>query len=165
MKYAEAKEEFIQVWGALGTNWGINKAMAQIHALLLATQNPMTTDEIMEELNISRSNANLNIRTLLDWELIYKKHVAGDRKEYFVADKDMWAVSVKIMKVRRRREVEPIVRELKAISQFEANSFEEKNFKKVLTEMNDLSEKMLKLGDIVEKADRMNFFKWILKGF
>ena len=165
MKYAEAKEEFIQVWGALGTNWGINKAMAQIHALLLATQNPMTTDEIMEELNISRSNANLNIRTLLDWELIYKKHVAGDRKEYFVADKDMWAVSVKIMKVRRRREVEPIVRELKAISQFEASSFEEKNFKKVLTEMNDLSEKMLKLGDIVEKADRMNFFKWILKGF
>ena len=165
MKYAEAKEEFIQVWGALGTNWGINKAMAQIHALLLATQNPMTTDEIMEELNISRSNANLNIRTLLDWELIYKKHVAGDRKEYFVADKDMWAVSVKIMKVRRRREVEPVVRELKALSQFEASSFEEKNFKKVLTEMNYLSEKMLKLGDIVEKADRMNFFKWILKGF
>ena len=165
MKYAEAKEEFIQVWGALGTNWGINKAMAQIHALLLATQNPMTTDEIMEELNISRSNANLNIRTLLDWELIYKKHVAGDRKEYFVADKDMWAVSVKIMRVRRRREVEPVVRELKAISQFEANSFEEKNFKKVLSEMNDLSEKMLKLGDIVERADRSNFFKWILKGF
>ena len=164
MKYAEAKEEFIQVWGSLGTNWGINKAMAQIHALLLATQNPMTTDEIMEELNISRSNANLNIRTLLDWELIYKKHVAGDRKEYFVADKDMWAVSVKIMKVRRRREVEPVVRELKALSQFEAASFEEKNFKKVLTEMNDLSEKMLKLGDVVEKADRMNFFKWILKG-
>ena len=165
MKYAEAKEEFIQVWGALGTNWGINKAMAQIHALLLATQNPMTTDEIMEELNISRSNANLNIRTLLDWELIYKKHVAGDRKEYFIADKDMWAVSVKIMKVRRRREVEPVVRELKALSQFEASSFEEKNFKKVLTEMNDLSEKMLKLGDVVEKADRMNFFKWIVKGF
>jgi DNA-binding transcriptional regulator GbsR (MarR family) len=165
VKYKEAREEFIQLWGSLGTNWGINKAMAQIHALLLATQNPLTTDEIMEELNISRSNANLNIRALLDWELIYKKHISGDRKEYFIADKDMWAVSMKIIKARRRKEVEPIVRELKAVSGFDAGSIEEKSFKKVLQEMSEISEKMLKLGDLLEKADRFKVSKWILKGF
>ena len=165
MRYKEAKEEFIQIWGVLGTNWGINKAMAQIHALLLASENPMSTDEIMEELQISRSNANLNIRALQDWELIYKKLMTGDRKEYFIAEKDMWDVTIKIMKQRRKREVEPIVRELKGISKFEATSYEEKNFKKLLEEMGDLSGKLLSLGDMLERADKMKFFKWLIKGF
>ncbi|HZV70365.1 MAG TPA: helix-turn-helix domain-containing protein [Saprospiraceae bacterium] len=165
MKYKEAKEEFIQSWGALGTNWGINKAMAQIHALLLATENPMTTDEIMEELHISRSNANLNIRSLLDWGIVYKKHVAGDRKEYFIAEKDMWEVAIKIMKQRRKKEVEPVVRELKALAKFEATSFEEKKFRHLLEETAELSEKLLGIGDMLEKADKLRFFKWIFKGF
>jgi DNA-binding transcriptional regulator GbsR (MarR family) len=163
MDYKEAKKEFIQIWGALGTNWGINKAMAQIHALLLATETPLTTDEIMEELQISRSNANLNIRYLLDWNLIYKKHIAGDRKEYFIADKDIWDVAVKIMKERRRREVEPIVSELKALQQFEAENFEAKNFKNMLTDITDLSNKLLAFGNFLEKADKLKFFKWIMK--
>ncbi len=164
MKYKEAKEEFIQIWGSLGSNWGINKAMAQIHALLLATDQPLTTDEIMEELQISRSNANLNIRALLDWGLISKKHVPGERKENFVADKDMWEVSLKIMRQRRQKEVEPVVRELKSLAKFEGNTTEEKNFRKVLEETTELSGKLLGIGDMLEKADRMKFFKWILKG-
>lgn len=165
MDYKETQKEFIQLWGALGTNWGINKAMAQIHALLLSVENPLTTDEIMEQLQISRSNTNLNIRALLDWGLVYKKHVAGDRKEYFVADKDMWAVAVKIMKERRRREVEPVVAELKNLSNFEATNFQEKNFKNILQDTIELSEKLLSIGTMVEKADKFNFFKWIMKGF
>lgn len=165
MDYKETQKEFIQLWGALGTNWGINKAMAQIHALLLSVENPLTTDEIMEQLQISRSNTNLNIRALLDWGLVYKKHVAGDRKEYFVADKDMWAVAVKIMKERRRREVEPVVAELKNLSNFEATNFQEKNFKKILQDTIELSEKLVGIGTMVEKADKFNFFKWIMKGF
>ncbi|HUR31774.1 MAG TPA: helix-turn-helix domain-containing protein [Saprospiraceae bacterium] len=165
MKYKEAKEEFVQIWGTLGTNWGINKAMAQIHALLLATENPLSTDEIMDQLQISRSNANLNIRNLMDWGLVYKKHMAGDRKEYFVADKDMWSVTIKIMRQRRRREIEPVVQELKQVSKFEATTYEEKNFKKMLEEMNDLSGKLLSIGDLLERADKMKFFKWIIKGF
>ncbi len=164
MKYTTAKTEFIQVWGALGANWGINKAMAQIHALLLATENPITTEDIMEHLQVSRSNANLNIRALLDWGLIYKKHVAGDRREYFVAEKDIWDVAVKIMKERRKKEVEPIVRELKSLAKFEATTFEEKNFKNLLEDVNDLSGKLLAIGDLVEKADKSRFFKWIVKG-
>jgi DNA-binding transcriptional regulator GbsR (MarR family) len=165
MNYKETQDEFVQLWGSLGTNWGINKAMAQIHALLLSVENPLTTDEIMERLQVSRSNANLNIRALLDWGLIYKKHVPGDRKEYFVGEKDIWDVAVKIMKERRRREVEPVVKELKALSEFEANTYEEKNFKKLLNDTIELSEKLTSVGTMLEKADKFNFFKWILKGF
>jgi DNA-binding transcriptional regulator GbsR (MarR family) len=165
MNYKETQEEFVQLWGSLGTNWGINKAMAQIHALLLSVENPLTTDEIMERLQVSRSNANLNIRALLDWGLIYKKHVPGDRKEYFVGEKDIWDVAVKIMKERRRREVEPVVKELKNLSEFEATTYEEKNFKKLLNDTIELSEKLLGVGTLLEKADKFNFFKWIMKGF
>lgn len=165
MNYKETQDEFIQLWGRLGTNWGINKAMAQIHALLLSVENPLTTDEIMEQLQISRSNANLNIRALMDWELIYKKHVPGDRKEYFVGEKDMWDVAVKIMTERRRKEVEPVVKELKQLADFEANSYEEKNFKKMLGDTIDLSEKLTSVGKMVEKADKFSFLKWIIKGF
>jgi DNA-binding transcriptional regulator GbsR (MarR family) len=165
MNYKETQEEFVQLWGRLGTNWGINKAMAQIHALLLSVENPLTTDEIMEKLLVSRSNANLNIRALMDWGLIYKKHVPGDRKEYFIAEKDMWDVAVKIMTERRRREVEPVVKDLKNLAGFEANTFEEKNFKKMLNDTIDLSEKLTSIGFMVEKADKFSFFKWIIKGF
>jgi DNA-binding transcriptional regulator GbsR (MarR family) len=165
MDYKETQEEFVQLWGSLGTNWGINKAMAQIHALLLSVENPLTTDEIMERLLVSRSNANLNIRALLDWGLIYKKHVAGDRKEYFIAEKDMWDVAIKIMKERRRREVEPVVKELKDLATFEAGTFEEKNFKKLLNDTIELSDKLLNVGTLLEKADKSIFFKWIMKGF
>jgi DNA-binding transcriptional regulator GbsR (MarR family) len=165
MNYKETQDEFVQLWGRLGTNWGINKAMAQIHALLLSVENPLTTDEIMEQLLVSRSNANLNIRALMDWGLVYKKHVPGDRKEYFIAEKDMWDVAVKIMTERRRREVEPVVKDLKSLAVFEANTFEEKNFKKMLNDTIDLSEKLTSIGTMVEKADKFSFFKWIIKGF
>jgi len=164
MKFSEARQEFIQIWGSLGSNWGINKAMAQIHALLMATEQPLTTDEVMEELQVSRSNANLNIRALLDWGLIYRKHIPGDRKEYFVADKDMWSVAIKIIKERRKREVDQVVKEIQQLSKFDATTLEEKNFKRLLEEMNGLADMILKMSNLLEKADRMKFLKWIVKG-
>jgi DNA-binding transcriptional regulator GbsR (MarR family) len=164
MKFSEARQEFIQIWGSLGSNWGINKAMAQIHALLMATEQPLTTDEVMEELQVSRSNANLNIRALLDWGLVYRKHIPGDRKEYFVADKDMWSVAIKIIKERRKREVDQVVKEIQQLSKFDATTSEEKNFKRLLEEMNGLADMILKMSNLLEKADRMKFLKWIVKG-
>ena len=69
MKLNEAKKQFLESWGLLGSQWGINRTMAQIHALLLVSDKPLTTDEIMAELNISRGNANMNLRDLVEWEL------------------------------------------------------------------------------------------------
>ena len=85
MDLQEGKEKFIQSWGALGSSWGVNRTMAQIHALLLISPEPMSAEEIMEELKISRGNANMNIRALIDWGLVFKTLIKGERKEFFMA--------------------------------------------------------------------------------
>lgn len=160
MNYKEAQQEFVQLWGSLGSNWGISKAMAQIHAYLLSIENPVSTDEIMDSLTMSRSNANLTLRTLLDWGLIYRKSLPGDRKEYFVAEKDIWQVAIKIMRERRRREIEPLIQNLKQLGSFEAANFEEKNFKNVLQNIVENAERLDGLAKMVEQFDRLNFLKW-----
>lgn len=163
MNYKEAQEEFIQLWGSLGTSWGINKAMAQIHALLLSIESPISTDEIMEQLQFSRSNTNLNVRALMDWGLVYKKHIPGDRKEYFVAEKDMWEVAFKIIRERRRREVEPITKELKDLASFSAGGFEEKSFKLLLENIAEVTDKLNTFATTMEKLDKLNIMKWLVK--
>ncbi len=80
MKFPEAKKQFIQTWGTLGSEWGINRSMAQVHALLLIAPKPLSADEIMEELSISRGNANMNLRDLMNWTLVSKQLVPGERK-------------------------------------------------------------------------------------
>src|SRR5215207_8693697 len=119
MKYKEAKEELIQAWGNLGYSWGLNKTMAQIHALLMVSPKPLSTEDIMADLSISRGNANMNIRALLDWGIIGRILVPGERKEYFKAEKDVWALSRQVVKERRKRELEPILKVLKSVSEVE----------------------------------------------
>ena len=80
MELAEARQKFIHSWGVLGSNWGINKTMAQIHALLLISNEPISTEDIMEELQISRGNTNMNVRTLMDWGIVTKEHKIGEWK-------------------------------------------------------------------------------------
>ena len=103
MKLAEAKAQFISSWGAFATHWGINRTMAQIHALLLISPNPITQDDIMEQLNISRGNVNMNTRELIDWGLVDRVLVPGERKEFFSAEKDIWKVRTQIIKERKAR--------------------------------------------------------------
>jgi DNA-binding transcriptional regulator GbsR (MarR family) len=105
----EAKNLLVRRWGEMGGYWGINRTMAEIHALLFVTREPLCTDDIMEQLKISRGNASMNLRALVDWGLIERVHKLGDRKEYFQADTDVWHMFETIMRERRRREVEPII--------------------------------------------------------
>jgi DNA-binding transcriptional regulator GbsR (MarR family) len=102
MKLTEAKQQFIGSWGAFGTHWGINRTMAQIHALLLISPDPLTQDDIMEELDISRGNTNMNIRELINWRLVERVLLPGERKEYFSAEKDIWKVIKQIVKERKK---------------------------------------------------------------
>ena len=117
MKHAEARDKFIETWGTLGSQWGVNKSIAQVQALLLIAPQPLSTDDIMEELKISRGNANMSIRQLMDWGIVYKKSIAGDRKEYFIAEKDVWKWALKIGNVRKQRELNPVLDLLKEISE------------------------------------------------
>src|SRR5664279_1671532 len=117
MELQTSKQKFIDTWGSLGSEWGINKSVAQVHALLLVSAAPISTDEIMEALTISRGNANMSLRQLMDYGIIYKKVVAGDRKEYFVAEKDIWKWAVKIAMMRKQKEIEPVMNVLNELKE------------------------------------------------
>ena len=150
MKYSEGKEKFIETWGTLGSEWGVNKSIAQVQALLLISPKALTTDDIMEELKISRGNANMSIRQLLDWGIVYKKSVAGDRKEYFIAEKDVWKWALKIGNVRKQRELNPVLDLLKDISQNseKPRTAEEKEFTRQIQELNAFTQQ---LGSVADK--------------
>lgn len=141
MEYSEAKEKFLQSWGALGSSWGINRTMAQIHALLLISESPQSADDIMESLQISRGNANMNIRALIDWGLVYKELKTGDRKEYFVAEKDLWEVVKKIIIQRKRKELEPLLKVLDELSDINSQGSDAQNFSSVIREIKLFSTK------------------------
>lgn len=151
MKYAEGKEKFIETWGTLGSQWGVNKSIAQVQALLLISPKPLTTDDIMEELKISRGNANMSVRQLLDWGIVYKRSVAGDRKEYFIAEKDVWKWALKIGNVRKQRELNPVLDLLKDISENseKARTEEEKEFARQINELNAFTQQLGSLADKV----------------
>jgi DNA-binding transcriptional regulator GbsR (MarR family) len=102
-----ARDEFVSQWGALGSQWGINRTMAQIHALLMTVDQPLTTDDLMEELEISRGNAHSNVKELIAWGLVRTVVVRGERKEYFEAEKDVWEIARTVARERKRREIEP----------------------------------------------------------
>lgn len=163
MKLAEAKQQFIQTWARLGGEWGINRTMAQVHALLLATEQPITTEDVMESLSISRGNANMNLRELINWNLIYKETVAGDRKEYFKAEKDIWEVAKRIARERKRREIEPMLRELSQLENVDGDSAEAKQFVKMVKGINGFAGKMDKSVETMLKADENWFFGAIIK--
>ncbi|WP_394747271.1 GbsR/MarR family transcriptional regulator [Spongiimicrobium salis] len=116
MEFKEAKEKFIGTWGSLGTLWGINKAMAQIQALLFVTPASLSMEEIMEELKISRGNTSTNLRQLIDWGIVSKEIRMGERKEYFSTEKDVQELARIIAKERSRREIQPVIKTLKEVS-------------------------------------------------
>lgn len=110
--YHEALEQFLLLWGEMAPAWGINKTMAQIHALLYAEEAPLDTDTIMSQLDISRGNANMNLRKLIEWGLVSKHQHEGSRKEYFSAEKDVWVIASIIIQERQYRELVPVKQNL-----------------------------------------------------
>lgn len=166
MKIDEAKAKFIQSWGALGTQWGINRTMAQIHALLLVAIEPMTTEQVMEALSISRGNANMNLRALIDWQLVERIHKLGERKEYFEAEKDIWKVATRIAGERRKRELQPVIETLSTLREVEKDAdrkAEIKEFRKVTKDVQQFAEKVDQMLDKVNKADEHWFLGTLLK--
>jgi DNA-binding transcriptional regulator GbsR (MarR family) len=164
MKYTEAKEQLIQAWGNLGYSWGLNKSMAQIHALLMISPKVLSTEEIMQELNISRGNANMNIRALLDWGIISRVSVPGERKEYFKSEKDIWTLARQVVRERRKRELEPILKVLKEVSDVPADGTDEtKEFKKTVKDLKNFAEKSDNLLETFIRAEESWFWNAMMK--
>ncbi len=168
MKLNEAKQQFIQSWGVLGGQWGINRTMAQVHALLLVAEKPMSTDDIMEALQISRGNVNMNVRELMDWNIVDKVIVAGDRKEYYTADKDIWKVATRIMYQRKKRELDPMLKVLGQISKVEEeseNEAERMAFLQTIENIQKFAGQAEKTLDTVIKAEENWFWSNFMKMF
>lgn len=104
----EAQDRFVAAWGKMGTAWGISRTMAEVHALLYITGEPLCTDDVMERLQISRGNASMSLRALLEWGIVERVHRRGDRKEYFQAEQDVWVLFRAIVRERMKREVDPM---------------------------------------------------------
>jgi len=161
MQLQEAQEKFIQAWGTLGSHWGINRTMAQVHALLLIAAEPLSAQEIMDALKISSGNANMNIRALIDWGLVFKELKPGERKEFFVAEKDMWEVIRKIIIQRKKKELEPVIRVLNEVSDVEENSPEAEEFTKVVQDIRLFAQKADSTLEGLVKSDQ----KWFVGTF
>ena len=167
MKLTEAKQQFISSWGAFGTHWGINRTMAQIHALLLISPDPLTQDDIMEELNISRGNTNMNIRELINWGLVERVILPGERKEYFTAEKDIWKVVKQIVKERKKRELEPMMQLLDKLEDVEGDKKDKKvkTFIDTVSSIKRLGLQADKTLDIMIKAEENWFVNSLMKIF
>lgn len=161
MELKDARQKFIESWGKLGSEWGVNRTMAQVHALLLITPEALTTEQVMEELKISRGNANMTLRELIDWGLVEKQHRAGERKEYFFADKDTWNIARQVAKERKKRELDPILKVLEELQQVKGNPQdpEYKTFKKTVTDIHRLAGNVNKAMDTLLKAGETWFFR------
>ncbi len=141
-----AQHSFILEWGRMSGNWGINPAMAQIHALLFITGEPMSMDDIIDRLQISRSSASMNLRDLMDWGVVRKFRNPGDRKDTYVADTDAVTMVARVVRERKRREIDPTVEALQACMQTApADTVEAKQFRSRLSEL-------LKVFDVVDFA-------------
>jgi DNA-binding transcriptional regulator GbsR (MarR family) len=166
MTLDEAKEQFIQTWGGLATNWGINKTMAQVHALLLVSDELLSADDVMEKLHISRGNVNINMRELINWGLVSRASIKGERREFFQAEKDIWKVATRIASERRKREVEPILKALSNVKQIDTtkeNKAEVQRFQEFIGSLEDFTASVDGAFDKLVKADQNWFTSTLLK--
>ena len=161
MELDEGKQKFIQSWGTLGSDWGINRTMAQIHALLLIAPESLSAMEVKDSLNISMGNTNMNIRALIDWGLVYKKLKPGERKEFFEAEKDMWEVVKKIVIQRKKKELEPMIKVLDEITAVQGKCDDSDEFCKVVKDIKLFSNKADSILDTLIKADS----NWFMRSF
>lgn len=164
MDLKEAQKEFIHSWGQLGSSWGINKVMGQIHALLLISPGALTTDDIMDSLKISRGNANMNLRALMDWGIIFKEYRPGNRKDYYKSEKDILELARQVSLERRKREISPLLKTLEQIKDVSSEDKESlKEFEKVTDDIRNFSLNVDKGLQKFIHSDRNWFFHKLLK--
>lgn len=106
-------ERFVLHWGEMGSRWGINRSVAQVHALLMLSPKPIPADEIAETLNVARSNVSTSLKELQSWGLVRTVHVFGERREHFETLKDVWEMFLIIMRERKKRELDPTLAALR----------------------------------------------------
>lgn len=166
-KLERAREEFVTQWGIMGTQWGINRTMAQIHALLMTAPDVLSTDEVMDALEISRGNAHTNLKELVGWGLIRIVTKKGERKEFFEAEKDVWEIFRRVARERKRREIDPALETLRSCKSATADlsSSEAKMFHNQMEQLEDFVSFASKMGDRVASMQHGKAIKLAMKFF
>lgn len=109
----EPQDRFIALWGDMGSHWGIPRSMAEIHALLFIVGEPLSADEIMDRLGVSRGNVSMTLRSLVEWGIVSRSHRREDRRDRFHTEQDVWKLLITILRVRKRREIDPLLESLR----------------------------------------------------
>jgi DNA-binding transcriptional regulator GbsR (MarR family) len=109
-----AVEQFVLRWGDMGTQWGVNRSVAQIQALLFLSERPLTAEDIADKLGMARSNVSNSLKELLTWKLIHRVPVMGDRRDHYEAETDLWQMATKVAQGRKEREIDPMVAAIRA---------------------------------------------------
>jgi len=107
MELSPTMQKYVLHWGEMGTRWGVNRTVAQIHALLFLANAPLTAEEIADTLGVARSNVSNSLKELQSWRLIRSTHLVGDRRDHFVAQQDVWEIFRILIEERKRREIDP----------------------------------------------------------
>jgi DNA-binding transcriptional regulator GbsR (MarR family) len=116
MQLTPIQERFVLHWGEMGTRWGINRTVAQIHALLYLSPEPLDAEEIAQTLSVARSNVSTSLKELIGWGIVKSVHVIGDRRDHFESMKDVWEMFRIIVDERKKREADPTLAVLRALS-------------------------------------------------
>jgi DNA-binding transcriptional regulator GbsR (MarR family) len=148
-----AQDQFILEWGRMSSSWGINRTMAQIHALLFVTGVPLEVNEIMERLQISRGNASMNLRELMDWGVVRRFRQPGDRKDTYVSETDPFLTLVRIVKERKRREIDPTTDALREVIAKLPDGYPNADVKRLRNRLQGL----LEIFDLIDVAYRQVF--------
>jgi len=148
-----AQDQFILEWGRMSSSWGINRTMAQIHALLFVTGVPLEVNEIMSRLQISRGNASMNLRELMDWGVVRRFRQPGDRKDTYISETDPFLTLVKIVKERKRREIDPTTDALREV----LTKLPEKNPDADIQHLRNRLSALLEIFDLVDVAYKQVF--------
>jgi len=109
MTLTNTAREFILHWGEMGSRWGVNRTVAQVHALLYLSPQPLTAEDIAEALSVARSNVSTCLRELQNWQLVHAAHQMGDRRDFFSTSHDVWQLFLTVIQQRVGREIEPTI--------------------------------------------------------
>jgi DNA-binding transcriptional regulator GbsR (MarR family) len=151
MKITPAVEKFILHWGEMGTRWGINRTVAQIHALLFISPKPLNAEEIAETLGVARSNVSNSLRELQSWGIVKVVHIMGDRRDHFETMKDVWEMFRTVLEERKKREIDPTAEFLRECLIEVNKSPADTKTKERLKELSDFFESLISVYDQVSK--------------
>jgi len=164
MKLPPLTETFVLHFGEMGSRWGINRTVGQIYAVLVLSDRPLHADEITEALGVSRSNVSMGLKELEAWRLVRKRHLPGDRRDFFQAPNDIWQIVRTLAEERRKREIDPTLSMLRDVLMEDPESPREKHAQDRMREMHELIELLVGWADDVQTLDNHSLTQLLTLG-